>query len=156
MRSIYKEGGGSLQLAGTYPIWKCISLYGAIGYQERSGRSHFAHESTRIWQIPIDVGVKPIFNITDTVQYYFAVGPRYFHLKQHNNSSDVQRNVVRNGVGFFVNTGFNFFPWRRVTADVFGEYSYERLSPNSSKTVRFGKGIQVGGLLFGMGLGYRF
>jgi hypothetical protein len=39
---------------------------------------------------------------------------------------------------------------------VFGEYSYKRIHLNPSKSRVYGEKVQVGGLAFGVGLGYAF
>jgi hypothetical protein len=64
--------------------------------------------------------------------------------------------MSQNGLGGFVNMGFNFFPCRHLLVDVFGEYSYNRMHFHSSKTNSYGESAQVGGFAFGAGLGYAF
>lgn len=157
MRKIYKDGGLDVQLSGSYPIWKWLQAYGSVEYLERHGRSIRGDQRTRIWEIPINVGLKPIIKICKQVQYYLATGPRFFFVHQHNNSSYVNRNVTDGGVGVFANTGFNFLLHeQRLLLDIFGEYSYARVHHHSSKTNVYGQGIQVGGYTFGLGLGYVF
>lgn len=155
MRSIYDSGGFSIQLAATAPIWRCLSLYGSVGFQEQSGRSLTFRQRTNLWKIPVDLGLKQSFYMAPMLEYYIAVGPRYFYLHQENHSDDVS-SPTYNGFGGFANTGFRFAPWCHFFLDLFGEYSFEQVhySPHSDRS--FGRTIQVGGFVFGLGFGYQF
>lgn len=157
MRNVYRDGGFEIQASGSYPLWCWLSIYGSIGYLKVHGKSLHGCECTSLWQVPFDIGLKPIFALGDHVQYYFSFGPRYFHLHQHNNSTFVNKNKERGGLGFFVNTGFNFIPCEHFFIGLFGEYAYEKKSFCSSMPNVFGrKHVQVGGFTFGASLGYAF
>lgn len=161
MRKIYNNGGIDVQLSGSFPVgtWPDIfglDIYTSVEYLHRSGKTMGAGNKTSIWEIPVSLGLKPIFAICREVQYYFAVGPRYFYLHQHNDSPFLNKNISRNGVGLFVNTGFNFFPCPHFVIDLFGEYSFLKTHFHSSKKNVYGRSIQVGGFTFGGGLGYSF
>lgn len=161
MRKIYDKGGYDLQVSGsfsvaTWPERYGLDIYASVEFLHCSGKTIGGNEKTSIWEIPVNLGLKPIIAICTSVQYYFAIGPRYFHLHQHNNSSTLVKNIDRNGIGLFANTGFNFFPTEHLLIDVFGEYSYTKISFHSSKRNVFGQSIQVGGFVFGVGLGYAF
>ena len=114
------------------------------------------HQSTSIWEIPLSLGLKPVVTIASGIQYYFTLGPRYFFVHQHNNSSFVSSNVSNNGMGMFVNTGFNFVFWNHFLFDVFGEYSYGKMHFHSSHANTYGRTVDIGGFTFGGGLGYAF
>ena len=156
MRSIYTDGGLSLQLCGSFPVWKWLEIYTSVGYQQRSGHSLNMKEPTKIWQIPIDLALKPMIKITSQVQYYFAVGPRYFYVQQHNHSAINNQKVTYNNVGFFVNTGCNLLPCKHLLIDVFAEYSFERMSFKSTDLTIHSRTAQIGGFLIGLGFGYSF
>lgn len=156
MRKIYDNGGIDVQLCGSYPLWKWLQIYGSIEFLERHGTSINDGQKTNIWEIPVSVGLKPVIRLCHNIHYYVALGPRYFYLHAHNQSSYVNKIITHNGVGGFLNTGFNFFPCKHCLMDIFGEYSYERMHFHSSETNVYGKGIQVGGFSFGLGLGYAF
>lgn len=161
MRKIYDKGGIDIQLSGSFLLknWSKrynLELYSSLEYFERSGRSLRGKERTSIWALPISLGLKPIFAINPKIQHYFTVGPRYFYLHQHNSSDFVSKNKGHDGLGVFVNTGFNFNPHRRVIIDFFGEYSFMQLHIHSSKENVYEKKQQVGGFTFGGGVGYHF
>lgn len=156
MQKIYNHGGADVEISGSIPLWKWLQIYGSVEYLSRHGKSLNDHQKTSIWEIPLSLGLKPVICICSKVQYYFTLGPRYFFVHQHNNSSFVDKTITKNGLGGFVNTGFNFFPCCHLLIDVFGEYSFKKMSFHTSKLNVYGEKIQVGGFVFGIGLGYVF
>jgi len=156
MRKVYDEGGLDVQISGSYPIWRWLQIYGSVEYLTRHGRSLGGHQKARIWEVPLSLGLKPVITISPKVQYYLTLGPRYFFIHAHHNSPYVDREINPHGLGGFVNTGFNFFPFHHLFVDIFGEYSYKRVHFHPSKHHVHGRGIQVGGFAFGAGLGYAF
>lgn len=156
MTEVYPNGGFELQLCGSYPLYKCLQIYASAGYLQAWGKSDSGKQSTTIWQIPVDLGLKSIFDLTSCVQYYLGLGPRYFYLHQHNNSSYVDNNVSYNGIGLFANMGFNFFPTCHFFVDLFGEYAYEPAHFSSSKPEVSGGAVQMSIFTFGAGLGVAF
>lgn len=156
MRDVYFNGGFEARLSGSYPVYKQLQIYGSAGFRELWGRSVNFNEKTIFWEIPIDVGLRPVFKITSFIDWYFALGPRYFYFQQKNKSDFVDKTVARNGVGLFVNTGFDFFIHEGWFIDLFGQYSYEpiSISPHQSEVV--GRLVTVGGFSFGVGCGYSF
>lgn len=155
MSKIYNSGGLDLQLSGSYPMWEWLHLYGSLEYLEKKGKSLNSYQNTSIWEIPISIGIKPTIAISSHGSYYFSVGPRYFYVHQHNQSSYVQKGYGHNTVGCFVNTGFNCILWNHFLLDLFGEYSYGQVHISSSNQV-YGQKVQIGGFSFGGGLGYAF
>ena len=57
---------------------------------------------------------------------YLAFGPRYFFVHLHHQSSYVDQNLGKSGIGCFLGSGFTFLPYKRVVVDLFGDYSYEK------------------------------
>ncbi|MFI5334241.1 MAG: hypothetical protein ACHQT8_03635 [Chlamydiales bacterium] len=156
MRKIYDRGGLDVQLSGSFPLRKWLQIYGSVEYLERHGRSLAGEEKTRIWEVPLSLGLRPVIKISEKASYYFTLGPRYFFVRAHNNSPYVDRKIDQNGLGGFVNTGFYFFPMRHFFIDVFGEYSFKQMHFHSSKTNVYARKIEIGGFCFGLGLGYAF
>ncbi len=161
MRRIYDRGGLDLQLCGSLPLcnlscsWT-LNAYSAIEYFHCTGKSINGHQSTSLWSMPINIGLKPIYEIHNHLQYYFAIGPRYLYIHQHNHSCYVYQNKSRNTLGLFVNTGFNYSPCDRLTLDLFGEYTYAKAHLHSRKFRVYTRNIQVGGFTLGAGIGYNF
>jgi hypothetical protein len=156
MRKIYNQGGIDVQISGAVAVWEWLEIYGSIEYLTRHGKSSNFSQKTSIWEMPISLGLKPVFPICATVQYYFSIGPRYCFVHQHNHSSFVDKNISHNGVGGFVNTGFHFLPYQHLLIDIFGEYSFIQVRCHPSKTNVQGRSMQIGGFAFGAGIGYVF
>ena len=161
MRKIYDRGGLDIQLCASYPLCNLASrwtlnAYGALEYFQRSGKSINGNQKTSIWSIPVNIGLKQVYAINARLQYYFAIGPRYFYIHQHNRSPFVYRNRSRNGIGFFVNTGFNYVFCDHFVLDIFGEYSYGKVHFHGGRSRVYTRNIQTGGFTFGGGLGYEF
>lgn len=161
LRKIYDKGGFDIQLCASYPLWNLtngwtLNGYGAIEYFHRSGKSINAHQRTSIWSVPINLGLKPVYTISAHTQYYFAIGPRYFYVHQHNHSTYVYKSKSKNGLGFFVNTGFNYLLCNHFVIDIFGEYSYGKTHFHTGNSRIYTKAVQIGGFTFGGGLGYEF
>jgi hypothetical protein len=128
MRKIYNQGGWDVQFCGSFPLWRWLQLYASVELLKKEGRSIHGHQKTTIYQIPISLGLKSVFQIFSAMQYYFTVGPRYFFVHQHNKSHYVDKYVNNNGCGGFANTGFYFLPWNgALLIDIFGEYSFKKM-----------------------------
>jgi hypothetical protein len=157
MRDIYNDGGFEIQGSISVPVCNYLDFYGSIGYREAWGHALNSCEKTSLTIIPVDIGLKPIFNFCERFHYFFAIGPRYFHFHQHNNSSYVDCTINGGGIGLFVNTGFNVLLADCLLLGFFGEYSYEKKTVCSNMPNVFSNGsIQVGGFAFGVSLGYAF
>lgn len=161
MRKVYNKDGLDLQLSASYLLcnldcrW-ALNAYGAVEYFQRSGHSINGDEHTSLWAIPVNIGIKPVYTISMNMQYYFAVGPRYFYVHQHNDSPFIYTNRSKNGLGFFVNTGINYTIDDNFFIDLFGEYSYMKTHFHSGDPTVFTRHIQIGGFTVGAGLGYQF
>lgn len=161
LSKVYDQGGLDIQLSATYPLWDAanewiLNAYVAVEYFKRSGRSINGHENTSLWSVPVNIGLKSTFMITPETQFYYTLGPRYFYIHQHNDSSYVYKNKSRNGFGFFFNTGLNYFLCDHFAFTLFGEYSYAKIHFHSDNSNVYTRNIQVGGYTFGGGIGYEF
>lgn len=134
-----------------------ISLYGSLGYVHASGRSLQGNQKTSVSQVPLDLGLRAIANVDEHVKGYLSLGPRYFFFHQHNHSSFVNKNINRNGLGFFINGGFNFINNDGFLLGLFGEYAFEQKSFKSKIPNVYGRqDLQIGGFTFGASLGFAF
>lgn len=157
MDDIYDDGGFEIQGSVSVPVCNYLDFYASIGYRKAWGHALNTCEKTSLAVIPVDIGLKPIFNFCERFYYFFAFGPRYFHVHQHNDSSYVDCSVNGDGIGFFVNTGLNVLLKDCVLLGIFGEYSYEKkkICPKMPNVFSNGK-VQIGGFAIGASLGYAF
>ncbi len=158
LRKVYDNGGEDVQLGLTVPLWKQLNLYLGGEFLERRGRSLNDHQRTRIREFPISLGLKPTFSICSILDWYLNIGPKYFFVYMKNNSDFVNRHRDKNGLGGFVGTGILLHPARSkyFFLDIFGEYSYKRMHFHSDEKNVIGHSAQIGGFVFGGGLGYSF
>jgi hypothetical protein len=157
MSTIYDNGGFEIQGSASVPFCNYIDLYGSIGYRKAWGHALSTGEKTSLSVIPVDIGLKPVFNFCDRFYYFFAIGPRYFHFHQHNKSPYVDCIIKGGGIGLFVNTGFNVLLADCFLLGIFGEYSYEKKSVCPQMPNLYSNGsVQIGGFAFGASLGYAF
>ncbi len=103
-----------------------LDVYGSIGFRHAHGKSLGSGQKTDLLVVPIDIGLKPLWKVYDDLYYYFALGPRYFYVKQHNKSPYVDCHVQGSSVGLFLNTGFNVLVVDHLLLGIFGEYAYEK------------------------------
>lgn len=157
MNDVYDKGGFEIQGSASAPFCNYLALYGSIGYRKVWGHALNTCEKTSLAVLPIDIGLKPILHFRERFYSFFAIGPRYFHFHQHNNSPYVDRTIKGNGIGFFVNAGLNTLLVEHFLLGIFGEYSYEKKKICPSRPRVFSTGcVQMGGFAFGVSLGYAF
>ena len=156
LRKIY-HGGFEIQGSASYPLGEVIALYGSLGYLQAKGKSLQGNQKTTISQMPFDVGLRAIARFGEYVKGYLSIGPRYFYFHQHNDSTYVDRDIRRSGIGFFINGGCNFIKNDRFLLGIFGEYGFEQKSFTSTLPNVYGRqGIQIGGFTFGASVGCVF
>lgn len=161
MRKVYDRDGFDIQLCASYPLRKLFSewtlnVYAALEYFQRSGHSINGSEKTSLWSIPVNIGFKPTYALSPKAQYYFAIGPRYFYMHQHNDSCFFDKNKSGSGLGGFINTGFNYKLSDHFLIDIFAEYSYARMNRYSKKPEIYTENMQIGGFTLGAGFSFKF
>jgi len=157
MNDIYHHGGFEIQASASAPLCDHLDFYGSVGYRKARGHALNTCEKTSLSVVPIDIGLKPFFSFCECAYYFFAIGPRFFSFNQHNSSPYVDCIVNGGGVGLFINTGFNVALAECLLLGIFGEYSYEKKTICSSRPNVYSNGsVQIGGLAFGVSVGYAF
>lgn len=157
MKEIYNHGGFEIQGSGSLPFTNQLDLYVGIGYRKAWGHALITGEKTTLAVVPLDVGLRPLFKFSDNHYYYFTIGPRLFHVHQHNDSVYVDRKINDVNLGLFINTGINLLFSRGLLLGLFGEYSYEKSKSYPAISNVFIPGsVQVGGVAVGLSIGYEF
>ena len=157
MKKVYNKGGFEIQGSASVPVCHYLDFYGSLGYRHVSGHALNTCEKTSLILVPIDIGLKPIVKFCERFYYFLAMGPRFFYFQQKNKSPYVDCSITSGGVGLFVNTGFNVLFLDHFLLGLFGEYSYEKkkICPQMPNVYSNGS-VQIGGLAFGLSLGYAF
>ena len=157
MRKIYHHGGFQIQASGSYPIWQCLAFYASVGNIHTRGKSLEGENTTSIWQLSFDMGLKALFQLGEQGCYYVGFGPRYFYVHQHNSSAYVDKDLHSDGIGLFANVGYDYLLADRLFIGVVGEYAYQKTKFVSQLPNVYGPDhTQVGGFSIGGSLGYAF
>ncbi len=157
MNEIYDKGGFQVQASASVPFKNYFDFYGSLGYRRVTGHALNTCENTTLSVIPVDIGIKPIWNFCEKFYYFFAVGPRFFFFQQNNDSTYVSSSINDCGVGLFANTGLNILIKNSFLLGIFGEYSYEQKTICPTEPNVYSSGVvQLGGLAFGISFGYAF
>jgi hypothetical protein len=157
LKNIFHHGGFEIQGSASVPVCDHLALYGSVGWRRVTGHTLSTREKTKLTVIPLDIGLKTIVNFCERFYYFFAIGPRYFHFRQHNYSPYVDCTINGNGIGLFINSGFNVLFSDCLLLGIFGEYSYEKKKICPKKPNVFSNGsVQLGGIAVGLSLGYAF
>jgi len=156
MNDVYSNGGIDVQLAGSYPIWRVVSIYGAVEFFEKNGYSMNLNDKAWVYGIPLSLGVKVDFDLKTNISVYGAFGPRYSFIQSRANSSFVPYEANSGGIGLFALAGLYFRIQPHYFLNLFGEYSYIPVHFKTVPTNVYGSDADAGGFTFGGGLSYKF
>lgn len=156
-RRIYSGGGMyGLEISGS----ATQNLYGWVSVDSftKKGTSLGAPHRTRISMIPLAIGVKyftPLCCLP--ADLYVGAGLLGTHVRMHDHSPYVKRHPSKWGIGGIAKLGvlFNYGP---CFVDLFTNYSYCHVEfhGHHGKRKVYRNSMNVGGWIFGAGLGYRF
>ncbi len=68
MRDVYSNGGFEVQVSSSCALKGPLEIYGSIGFSESWGESESLHQKTSFWRIPVDLGLKPVVDISPSIQ----------------------------------------------------------------------------------------
>ena len=142
-KDIYGNGtefGGEIK----YSFWTNCGIWLSGSYYEKQGELSFTREKTVVSVVPLAVGLS--FQIPgDWIRVYLDGGLGSFNFQEDN---PIGR-VTQSRLGYLAKIGASFFPVKGLILDVFIRYSSCLIRPLEIEA-------NIGGLSFGVGLGYRF
>ncbi|MCB0386391.1 MAG: hypothetical protein KDD43_13445, partial [Bdellovibrionales bacterium] len=147
------------RLPFTQPFLKDLYLFGGFNYLDAEGHSLGGHDQTEIRIIPLSLGLKYMYTAiegSNPLKLYLGAGFRYFFVRVKNDVSFVKSRVTKSGLGGVVEGGALYFINNVVFLNGFIDYSFRNLGIINTKTGVSGKGVEVGGLSIGGGLGFQF
>ena len=138
--------GGGMRFEGelTFSIWKNLQLWIGGNYFSQNGELTFTKEETSLQIIPIGGGIKYRY-LAGKIGIYGGVGLNYYLYKE----SNILGEVREGGLGFVGKIGVTVTVIKGLFLDLFGEYSYCKMTPDDFT-------INIGGMAAGIGLGYKF
>ena len=161
-RDIFHDGGVNYQITGSFPVYKGLSVYGAVDYFSKSSHTGTFHNKTSLRLVPLTLGLKyffPSLGASIPVNFYLAGGMKYYFVHTHNNGTPgiVRQTVNKNGMGGTVETGFITTFVKHLVLDIFASYSFRTFgAPRPLTPAVEATGLNVSGLNIGLGLGYKF
>lgn len=138
--------GGGMTFGGevSIGIWKKLQFWLGGNYYSGDGELSYTGEETSLQIIPIGGGLKYEFS-KGTLRFYGGFGVNYYLYKESNVIGDVNEG----GIGFVGKLGVMIKVVKGLMIDLFGEYSYCKMTPADFT-------INIGGIAAGIGLGYEF
>lgn len=138
--------GGGFTFGGefTVRIWKNLQLWFGGNYYSGDGELTYTGEETSLQIIPIGGGLKYKFK-AGALSFYGGAGINYYLY----NESNILGEVTKGGMGFVGKMGMILKLTKDLFFDLFGEYSYCKMTPADFT-------INIGGIAAGIGLGYEF
>ncbi len=142
-KDIYGNGtefGGEIK----YSFLANCGIWLSGSYYEKQGELSFTREKTVVSVVPLAAGLS-LQIPGDWIRVYWDGGIGIFNFQEEN---PIGR-VTQNRLGYLTKIGASFFPFKGLVLDVFIRYSFCRIRPLEIEA-------NIGGLSFGVGLGWRF
>src|SRR3989339_1865207 len=70
MNDVYDSGGLEIQGSVSVPMCQYVDFYSSIGFRQAWGNALNSDEKTILTVIPVDIGVKPVFNFRERYNYF--------------------------------------------------------------------------------------
>lgn len=158
LRRVYNRGGLDLQLAASVPLYRTLRLYGALEYVEKHGKSLLLGSHTSIRQIPVSLGLEYRMCVwaLPWIESYARLAPQYFHWHVKSDTTVIERSLSESGIGVVGGAGLLASLTDRLKIDLFAEYAYRRVHPQSGKQGVRTFTVQTGGFVLGGGVVYGF
>ncbi len=137
VRKIYSSGWLDYQIETSKRLWEHFDVWGGVSWANKRGhaRSYDREfkDDTRLSIVPLSVGVKGIYSLFGSIEFYVGAGICYsfLHVRNHCREdysheglsrSPFKRDIHRNDVGAIVQTGFHYTLSETVFLDCFADY----------------------------------
>lgn len=158
-RDIYKDALPCLELQGNINVTDNIIGFLSAGYIWSSGRSIGLGDKTELSLIPVVLGGKYLWCISDSLEAYLGAGVAYTWLRTHDHSDFVRKHTHKGTFGGVAQAGFYYHLCNNVFFEGFVDYIYQRFHfGDRNEGNRFVEGVNVNlsGLKVGVGVGTSF
>ncbi len=165
LRDIYGSHwlNSGLKISGklpfSQPFLQDLYLFGGFNYLDAEGRSIGGDDKTEIRIIPLSLGLDYMYTVLDApnpLKLYLGAGVRYFFVRVKNDVTFVKSRVTKSGLGGVVEGGALYFLDKHFFIKAFADYSFRNLGIINTPSGVSGKGVEVGGLSIGGGIGFEF
>lgn len=159
-KSLFREIYGSSLL--NYRLSMQIQLYETLfamvdtNFLYKQGRALGEGETTDLTLVPVDLGLKWYVPVTHSVSFYVKAGAEITGTFITNNTPYVE-DIKQSSAGAITGVGLFSSLSKRYSLciNLFADYSFVQLNP-FGKVGAEGEKVEIGGLILGGGLGYRF
>lgn len=144
-RDIYGTALPSIQVEGSFAVWRCFYLFANL--DDVFGTGHVRDcGKTDINLLSFSLGPKVVYCLNTYLDIYFGIGPvvTWGYVKNFCNDIRSEYNVSGGGIA---KVGVNIYVYQNFFLDVFADYQYQHAFRNN---------VFIGGLRTGLGLGYSF
>jgi len=156
-RKIYGNWMSQYQIEGSRKILQDWKLWTNATWMQKKGHSEGLHNDTKLYLIPLSLGLKRSFCFNDQFQLYLGAGASYAFLHIRDHSSHVIKHSSKQGFGAVFKSGI-YFPFANCFFfDLFADYLYQPFHfskrHHSPRVERHS--INAGGWSLGIGIGVR-
>lgn len=148
------SGGTDYQLMLTYKWCNRLGVFFGVDYFSKEGRSTGTHSKTKLTLVPFTLGLKAttilstFWDCSHVLQGYFLIGPRWYYARATNHVDYLSHHNNAQGFGGVVGVGLEYLTGC-FSLNTFVNYSSAKLHGHSTH-------INVGGFVFGAGVGMNF
>ena len=154
-RDIY-SGAGLYSVEANFQVYKKPLIWTSLGFLYTSGTSIGESDDTRLFAIPLCLGVKYKFD-WNRVHPYLGIGIASVPFSRiYNDSPYVTGNQYGWGIGGIAKSGLMFYKSERVYLNTFLDYTYIEMNYHHSNKVVIKRRGNLSGISAGIGLGFFF
>lgn len=138
---------------------ECFGLWLNASYVFGNGHAYGGGGyKTHLNLVPISLGVKYIYSLCDSTDFYVGLGACYSFMNTRDHSEFVHERVSSNGFGGIVKTGLTYIYCENIFFEGFLNYTYQRFSfsRTSNDPFVYRRDVDLSSLQLGVGLGMKF
>lgn len=154
-RKVYSGGTFMPSLEGNYRLYKNLHLFSEAAFLYKDGTTEDVNSKATLILVPISLGLKPIFDVTDQVKIYFKAAPNWYYVREKLKYPFLKRSKSETGFGATFGVGTLKYLSCSWVLDIFVNYLYDRKTiRDSTSDIKFKR--YIGGFQAGAGIGYSF
>jgi hypothetical protein len=158
-KNIYRHGGALFGPELTVQLCECKDWYvfTSFDYFQKKGHSVGLCDPTTVTLIPVALGLKyflPAFD--DRVDFYGGLGFEAVNVRTKSCSDNVITKLSQWGFGGIAKVGAYYYLPHCFVIDFFIDYSFVRVGSNDCNCGVQSVKANIGGAIFGVGIGYNF
>lgn len=160
-QKVYGDSLVDYQFELSKPFYFNWDVWLDVSVATKKGESSYFHDRTRIWIVPISLGLRYQFELCDFWNLYLGAGFNYSYVQLHDDSYYVKRHVSDWNFGGLFKVGLKKEFCGCYLVDLFVDYLAQDFDPDKKhRSSSYGyvekHRLNVSGFKAGIGLGYQF